>query len=100
MTAPFASWSSVIHSCRASTVYFDDAVRHVVTVAHGPRATPLSDFEDAGFDAVAVGVLPSEIGGCNDADRFPTGRHILLRRSTRSTPSTGTLTPNYRNIEP
>lgn len=81
MTAPFASWSSVIHSCRARAVYFDDAVTHVVTPAHGPRAPPACDFEDAGFDVVGVGIFPSAIDGCDYDD--PGGRHLLLRRSNR-----------------
>jgi len=74
MTAPFASWSSVLHSCWARTVYFDDAVTHVVTPAHGLRATPLCDF-----DVVGVGHLPSVISGCSFDG--PGGRHLFLRRS-------------------
>jgi hypothetical protein len=77
MTAPFASWSSVIHSCRARTVYFDEPVTHVVTPTHGPRATRVSDFEDAGFDVVAYGVLPSEIDGCDETGIY--GEHVLIR---------------------
>ena len=82
MTAPFASWSSVVHSCRARTVYFDDAVTHVVLPAHGPRSPSASDFEDAGFDVVGVGIQPSAVGGCSFDD--PVGRHLLLRRSKRA----------------
>ena len=82
MTATFASWSSVIHSCRARTVYFDDAVTHVVTVEHGPRSPSASDFEDAGYDVVGVGILPSAIGGCTFDG--PGGRHLLLRRRSGS----------------
>ncbi|WP_135661674.1 hypothetical protein [Halorhabdus rudnickae] len=63
------------------TVYFDDAVTHVVTPAHGPRAARVSDFEDVGFDVVGIGLLPSAIGGCDYDD--PGGRHLLLRRSNR-----------------
>jgi len=79
MTVPFASWSSVIHSCRARTVYFDDAVAHVVTPAHGPRSPPASDFEDAGYDVIGISIFPSAVGGC-DYDG-PGGRHLLLRKS-------------------
>ena len=81
MTDSFASWPSVLHSCDARTVYFEDPVRHVVISAQGPCSTPLSDLEDTGFDVVAAGVLPREVSGCDDTDRFPTGQHILLRRS-------------------
>lgn len=77
MTAPFASWSSVIHLCRARTVYFDDPVTHVVTPTHGLRAPSACDFEDAGFDVVAYGVLPSEIDGCDETGIC--GEHVLIR---------------------
>ena len=81
MTDPFASWPSVLHSCDARTVYFEDPVRHVVISAQGPCSTPLSDLKDTGFDMVAAGVLPREVIGCDDADRFLRGQHVLLPRS-------------------
>ncbi|MFB6297595.1 MAG: hypothetical protein ABEH56_03650 [Salinirussus sp.] len=65
----------------ARVVYFGDAVTHVVTPAHGPRMPSACDFEDAGFDVVGVGILPSAIDGCDYDD--PGGRHLLLRRSKR-----------------
>lgn len=39
------------------------------------------DRDITDFDVVAVGVLPREVSGCYDADRFPTGQHVLLHRS-------------------
>lgn len=80
MTASIGAWAGVEHACRVSTVYFDAPVIHVATAPHGPHAPRLCDFEDAGFDVVAVGVLRSEMKGCPVADAFPSGRHLILRR--------------------
>lgn len=78
MTAPLASWSSVLHSCRVRVGFFDEAVTHAVTPSHGPDTGRICDFEDAGFDVVGIAILPSAIGGCDYDD--PGGRHVLLRR--------------------
>jgi len=81
LTPSLGAWAGVNHVCDLRVVYFDDAVTHVVTPAHGPRSPSACDFEDAGFDVIGVGMLRSELRGCPHADDFPAGRHMLVRRS-------------------
>jgi len=79
MTPSLGAWPGVNHVCEVRVVYFDEPVTHIATASYGPHAPGLCDFEDAGFEVVEVGLLPSEIEACPVTDGLPECRNLLLR---------------------
>jgi len=80
MTESLVSWSSVVHSCRVNTVYADRAVTHVVRNVQKSRCAGLTDFQDAGYSILAVGLVGNEVSDCSAIDDFPRCQHLLLQR--------------------
>lgn len=72
-----ASWPSVVHACRTNSAYRDDVI-HVVRASGSTGRALLDDLEDAGFNVIAVGMLPSEIKDCSAASQFGNGQHLLI----------------------
>lgn len=79
MTGTVGLGTSVVHRCELSHPMFDAPVIHVVFPPGRPCSTPRSDIQDAGFDVLATGLLPSELEECPDAGSFGNCRHLLVR---------------------
>lgn len=72
---------AVVHACGSpGTPYHSSLVLHAVLAPRRPGQTPLGDLMDAGYEVVAYGVFSSEVPGCPEAEDYPQGTHILLRR--------------------
>lgn len=73
------SWHpAAVHVCRASsTPYATGTVYHVALGPRRPGQTPLSDLRDAGYEVLAVGLLPGELPDCHVPCQQ--GQHLLLR---------------------
>jgi hypothetical protein len=75
----------VVHQCELSHLMFDAPVTHVVLPPSRVYSTPLSDIRAAGFDVLATGLFPGEIGGCDDAGAYGNCQHLLVRSSKENT---------------
>lgn len=68
-----------LHRCETVPATRETSVLHVVLPPRRPTGTPLTDLRDAGHVVLAVGVLPSEVPECPEAERYPWSEHLLIR---------------------